>query len=260
MPAVPVSFSIKPKDEPPNSLPAKAALPMEPSSDEEEQNHSDTKSNVPNLSLASILPLQPPKMLANINDTNKNGQSPSTGFKSKYNSFSSEVEQSDSFIRDTMLEHDALNDEKKDAKRAEDKVKNRLAQLAREKLGILSKEKQLQLERKKRAMAFLNQITGTFLISLEYMHQMNHSQIYVGAPITPAEVSVENNPSNDTAVATVTADSDSSDSVTFITASPGMMKRQRNFRNTKIDNEDVNEEDDDVVEVRSRSHSRTRCV
>lgn len=39
-------------------------------------------------------------------------------------------------------------------------MKDRLAQLAREKLGILSKEKQLQLERKRRAMAFLNQITG----------------------------------------------------------------------------------------------------
>lgn len=43
---------------------------------------------------------------------------------------------------------------------AEDKIKDRLAQLAREKLGSLSKEKQLQLERKKRAMAFLNQING----------------------------------------------------------------------------------------------------
>lgn len=46
---------------------------------------------------------------------------------------------------------------------AEDKVKDRLAQLAREKLGILSKEKQIQLERKKRAMAFLNQINGKYL-------------------------------------------------------------------------------------------------
>lgn len=43
---------------------------------------------------------------------------------------------------------------------AEDKVRDRLAQLAREKLGILSKEKQLQLERKKKAMAFLTQIGG----------------------------------------------------------------------------------------------------
>lgn len=43
---------------------------------------------------------------------------------------------------------------------AEDKVRNRLAQIAREKLGIVSKEKQLQLERKKKAMEFLAQING----------------------------------------------------------------------------------------------------
>lgn len=46
---------------------------------------------------------------------------------------------------------------------AEDKFKDRLAQVAREKLGLLSKEKQLQLERKKKAMAFLNQIKGKFV-------------------------------------------------------------------------------------------------
>lgn len=155
---VPVSFSIKPKDEPPNSLPVKAALPLEPSSDEEEQERSGTKSTIPNLSLASILPLRLPTMLASTNDASRNGQSHST--KSRNNSLASDVEQSESFIRDTMLEQDGANDEKKEAKRAEDKVKNRLAQLAREKLGILSKEKQLQLERKKRAIAFLNQITG----------------------------------------------------------------------------------------------------
>lgn len=50
---------------------------------------------------------------------------------------------------------------------AEDKIKDRLTQLAREKLGILSKEKLLQLERKRRAMAFLNQINGQhFYIAL----------------------------------------------------------------------------------------------
>lgn len=43
---------------------------------------------------------------------------------------------------------------------ADDKVRDRLAQIAREKLGIISKEKQLQIERKKRAMAFLNNIKG----------------------------------------------------------------------------------------------------
>jgi len=40
-------------------------------------------------------------------------------------------------------------------------VKDKLAQIAREKLnGMISREKQLQLERKRKAMAFLNQIKG----------------------------------------------------------------------------------------------------
>ncbi|KAM7348363.1 suppressor of white-apricot isoform 2-T2 [Cochliomyia hominivorax] len=49
----------------------------------------------------------------------------------------------------------------KELKKAEEKVKDKLAQIAREKLGgLISKEKQLQLERKRKAMAFLNQIKG----------------------------------------------------------------------------------------------------
>lgn len=273
---MPVSFSIKPKDEPPNSLPVKAALPLEPSSDEEEQERSDTKSTIPNLSLASILPLRPPTTLAGTNDANRNGQSHST--KTRKNSLAADVEQSDSFIRDTMLEQDNANDEKKEAKRAEDKVKNRLAQLAREKLGILSKEKQLQLERKKRAIAFLTQMTGTCsTIGGICIDSLNLILIYavLGAPLTTSEGSTDDKAGNDVpassaaAVATGSADSDSSDSVTFITASPGgMLKRQRNFRNTKIDTNDrADDDDDDVVEVitksspfRSRSHSRTRFV
>lgn len=157
--SAPVSFSIKPKDEPSNSLPAKPALPQETSSDEDEQLRSqptDVKTTIPNVALPSILPLRSANESTQSNDPPNNGQS-----NSKRTSLPSECEQSDSFIRDTMLERNTVaNDERKEAKRAEDKVKNRLAQLAREKLGILSKEKQLQLERRKRAMAFLNQITG----------------------------------------------------------------------------------------------------
>lgn len=43
-------------------------------------------------------------------------------------------------------------------------MRNRLAQIAREKLGIVSKEKQLQLERKKKAMEFLANIGGEWII------------------------------------------------------------------------------------------------
>lgn len=56
---------------------------------------------------------------------------------------------------------------------AEDKIKDRLAQLAREKLGILSKEKQLQLERKRRAMAFLNQISSKLVPHNVFMDELN---------------------------------------------------------------------------------------
>lgn len=74
---------------------------------------------------------------------------------------------------------------------AEDKVRDRLAQLAREKLGILSKEKQLQLERKKKAMAFLTQIGGKcnffsqyfgnfFLFQLEIINCQLHRSKYNG--------------------------------------------------------------------------------
>ncbi|XP_064538627.1 protein suppressor of white apricot isoform X1 [Drosophila montana] len=47
----------------------------------------------------------------------------------------------------------------KEQRQAEERVKDKLAQIARDKLnGIMSREKQLQLERKRKAMAFLNQI------------------------------------------------------------------------------------------------------
>ncbi|XP_030380743.1 protein suppressor of white apricot [Scaptodrosophila lebanonensis] len=49
----------------------------------------------------------------------------------------------------------------KDQRQAEERFKDKLAQIAREKLnGLITREKQLQLERKRKAMAFLNQIKG----------------------------------------------------------------------------------------------------
>ncbi|KAH8289247.1 hypothetical protein KR054_002405 [Drosophila jambulina] len=49
----------------------------------------------------------------------------------------------------------------KEQRQAEERVKDKLAQIARDKLnGMISREKQLQLERKRKAMAFLNQIKG----------------------------------------------------------------------------------------------------
>lgn len=49
---------------------------------------------------------------------------------------------------------------------AEERVKDKLAQIAREKLnGMISREKQLQLERKRKALAFLNQIKGELTVN-----------------------------------------------------------------------------------------------
>ncbi|KAG4070652.1 hypothetical protein HA402_013572 [Bradysia odoriphaga] len=166
-----VSFSIKPKDDQP--IPLKPALPLEPSSDEDEAN------NVP--SIAVPAPLEPISRITHsaklsVHDIinvsippptilRVNGIEPPKLLEEKLVRINHKIEMvsdvSDISIRDAMLENCISGDDKKEVRRAEDKFKDRLAQVAREKLGMLSKEKQLQLERKKRAMAFLNQIKGS---------------------------------------------------------------------------------------------------
>lgn len=54
-----------------------------------------------------------------------------------------------------------LEEKLKEARRANERIRDRLAAVAREKLNALSREKQLQLERKKRAIAFLRNIKKT---------------------------------------------------------------------------------------------------
>lgn len=54
---------------------------------------------------------------------------------------------------------DALNAEREE-KLAKDKLTDKLMNAAREKLGMLPKEKMLQIERKKKALMFINQIKG----------------------------------------------------------------------------------------------------
>lgn len=51
-----------------------------------------------------------------------------------------------------------LEEKMKEARRAEEQIRNKLAQAARERLGYLSKEEQLRHERKMKAKAFLNTI------------------------------------------------------------------------------------------------------
>lgn len=129
-------------------MPIKAALPQEPSSGEEDEATTS------------------PQTTSSFDDSSRkvgnhlSGIASSSVTTTNGNSFATkatkELDMSDASIRDAILE--AQIEEKRVAKRAEDKVKDHLAQVAREKLGMITKEKQLQLERKKRAMAFLTQI------------------------------------------------------------------------------------------------------
>ncbi|KAJ6634763.1 Protein suppressor of white apricot [Pseudolycoriella hygida] len=163
-----VSFSIKPKDDQAISL--KPALPQEPSSDEDESNNVPSiavpasfepvcRSTIPTkLSLQDIINVTiPPPTILRVN-----GIEPPKLLEDKLIRINHKIEivpdTSDVSIRDAILENSVPADDKKVARRAEEKFKDRLAQVAREKLGMLSKEKQLQIERKKKAMAFLSQI------------------------------------------------------------------------------------------------------
>lgn len=116
-------------------MPIKPALPQEPSSGEEDETQVVDES------------------VRKCTTTHSNGATTRTTSPIK------ELDISDACIRDAILE--AQIEEKRVAKRAEDRVKDHLAQAAREKLGMVTKEKQLQLERRKRAMAFLTQIKSS---------------------------------------------------------------------------------------------------
>lgn len=157
--SAPVSFSIRTKDESAPVLPVKPALPVEHSSDDEDDdkkcNRKESKHTTNTVSSDCLALIgSRSKPFYSVPDSIRNGQTR----QSHQTHAVMEVEQSDSFIRDSMLEQNTIDD-KMEKKRGDEKVKNRLAQIAREKLGVVSKQKQLQLERKKRAMAFLNQIT-----------------------------------------------------------------------------------------------------
>ncbi|CRL03856.1 CLUMA_CG016986, isoform A [Clunio marinus] len=58
------------------------------------------------------------------------------------------------------MQVDAMNAEREE-KLAKDKLTEKLMNAAREKLGMLPKEKMLQIERKKKALMFINQIKGS---------------------------------------------------------------------------------------------------
>lgn len=263
----------------PTSL--KPVLPLELSSDEEPQ---ETEQNTNNdFSLNSYEQQQ------NVIQQS----TPFSALKSKVpddstNHSSIDIEQSDSFIRDAMLEQQN-RDEKRQIKRgivsnfyktfqgrskyfllaAEDKVKDRLAQIAREKLGILSKEKQLQLERKRRAMAFLNQINGKSLfwyVDLKKEQTMMESFVFIGeeslelktnkkmvAVPTKAQTPAAGNLKE----ANASENSSSSESVEFVMASTSAVIKSLQNRHHIRTNRDSSASDD-VIEITSKHSSRSR--
>lgn len=120
----PVSFSIKYKEEP--AVPIKPGLQQETSSDEDGTSKNLDNTNVPK----------------EIVETDVN------------------VVENSAEVLEKIEEQ-----KEKDARRAaQEKIRDKLAAAAREKLSLISKEKQLQLERKKRAMAFLNQMKSLLFL------------------------------------------------------------------------------------------------
>ncbi|XP_065365952.1 protein suppressor of white apricot [Calliphora vicina] len=187
----PVSFSIKTKEENvANVTLQQPALPQE-HSDEEDKPKTNTSAagtqrHVPehvqkaiqlvesqlmarNAQLAATLALRQTPLASTTSTTNSSIKSLSTCYESdkfpnKLTNPAVAITTSTSNTSKTEAERNALFEQQqqqrhKELKKAEEKVKDKLAQIAREKLGgLISKEKQLQLERKRKAMAFLNQI------------------------------------------------------------------------------------------------------
>lgn len=121
----PVSFTIKPKEEPTSNIHSKPALPLEHSSDEEENpkdESNEKKTGKPHqYPLAEDLPLPPDfHQQNNLYLQTSTACSPIIISPRKVNcslnSSTGEVDQTDSFIRDTILEQQNLQ-EKKEAKR-----------------------------------------------------------------------------------------------------------------------------------------------
>ncbi|XP_063930077.1 splicing factor, suppressor of white-apricot homolog isoform X2 [Zophobas morio] len=132
----PVSFSIKkPKDDGAKEI--KSALPVEESDDE------DTNMSEPVASVATP-----------TSDTAiKEADSSNDASESSHNKNGTIFDADDPLLEMIDLTDDI--EERKDAKRAEDKIKDKLAAAAREKMVSVARDRALQLERKKKAAAFL---------------------------------------------------------------------------------------------------------
>ncbi|XP_076619773.1 suppressor of white-apricot isoform X2 [Colletes latitarsis] len=141
-----VSFSIKkPKDGETGVIEKRNALPLEESDDEMENENKDvnSKPNSPQTSEHSSL---------TVLGADKDAWRPEKKSKNEEKEL---VDLTDEILEDCQKEirH----------KQAEDRIKDKLVAAARDKLAATSRERQLQLERKKKAAAFLSQIQTSVL-------------------------------------------------------------------------------------------------
>lgn len=180
----PVSFSIKIKEDQP--VPSRRpALPQEASDDESEKKERSNGSTVSVVDQIQMPQNQGPvrsvpehvQKAIQLVESQLMARNAQLGIPTVPNRSRFDIDQSGtiapkmsaplSSLLAAVAEHatptmPVVRSHQKELKRAEEKVKDKLAQIAREKLGgLISKEKQLQIERKKKAMAFLNQIKGT---------------------------------------------------------------------------------------------------
>ena len=140
-----VSFSIKkPKDGDAMVIEKRSALPMEESDEEIEEEKKENNATKTN---------SPPQIIEDPNRYVKIDKEPSRIEKTRKSEDKELVDLTDDILEDCQKEIRY--------KQEEDRIKDKLAAAARDKLVANSRERQLQLERKKKAAMFISQISHT---------------------------------------------------------------------------------------------------
>uniref|UniRef100_A0A1Q3FCK9 Putative splicing factor suppressor of white-apricot n=1 Tax=Culex tarsalis TaxID=7177 RepID=A0A1Q3FCK9_CULTA len=139
-----VCFSIKSKDEAPVAI--KTSVMQELGADEEEQEAAKEKSKSPSREKDV-----PPEEKAVVVEEKRSTTPPAV-----VDMFSDDTKKSKTPPPAEEPKLSSVDDEVKEQKRLEERIKDKLTAAAREKLAAITKDKQLQLERKKKASMFLS--------------------------------------------------------------------------------------------------------
>lgn len=142
----PVSFSIKkPKDDPPKEI--KSALPLEESDEDEVECEKTLTEAV--ITVSALPSITTETANSNLSDTGSK-----TSEESENNKNGILLDSDDPILEMIDLTEDLA--ERRDLKRAEDRIKDKLAAAVREKMALASRDsKILQLERKRKVEEFL---------------------------------------------------------------------------------------------------------